>query len=518
MALDQILAKRQAIELLSAVPYFDFDTGVDVVTLIQERLDVTVSSKWAADYLFELAAAGILEPVKDLLRVPELVRDSMLEAVRQRDDNLIAEALEIYTKNAQGQLGSALQAIVGPRGTRVLLESLAVIAAPEDSTRFDQLIETVHRSSRLGRPHDSASAAVLLRRFSSADDRSLMFIEGLSLWQAGKRREAAPLFEGVLKTKYRDKAEGIAAHLLGVQAHESGRTQALQLFRRAEAALQRTHDNRGLAITRSSHGRVLRDLARSESNPERLTESLSQYRRAETSLEKTPADDSADYAKSLGRIHLGMAQTYFDQGDHPAALEYGRRALDAFGSASDEKLFARTVLAQFYKDLDRIPEVLDVLNEKVIGTGGIVSRRDEPAALALNVLASIQRRNRDLPAARRNAKLSVSIGENLGIRKHIAHSLVTLARIEIDLLPADISWDDRKVRNIRSLLHRSQGASGPRHDVRRAVDELLLLLPQFSDHEQAATYTGPAKIAAAEGVSQPGTDGDTDEGRGVPAD
>lgn len=471
--LDSLEMNRQALELLGALPFFDLDLGADVVGLIARNLEGKSLDVWAGQYVFDLAASGLLEDVKGLLRVPQPQRARFAGDDWIERDGLIAQALERFEERANVDLRSRLNRILGARSAQLLIQSVRVAAGLGGGGSFDQLIDTVHESERLGRFTDAENAAATLRRYLAAEDRRLVFLQALAQWQVGDKSAASNGFERVLETKTDDKAEGIAAHLLATYRHERGiglDAETIDLLTRAEAALESVNDHWGLSLTHSTHGRVLRDHAKRTipSDDEPLAQSLVEYSRAEQALGEVYADDMPDRARSLARIRMGQAETLSDRGDLPGAINIAEAVLDTLPDHADEKLYCRTLLARLYRDSHRIGDAFDVLSGDVIRRVRTTRRADLEVARALNVLATVQRNSGDLVGAQRSAEESVALGEALGSHRHIAHAGVTLATIKVDRLPPQPTEAD--VMAIRSLLYkaREHGAH---------INELLAQLP-----------------------------------------
>lgn len=447
---------QRAIQLLSTVPYFDLDTGADIVSLLADPIDDRDRRSWASNFLFELAGTGLIEPVRDLHRVPETFRDAESAVAVSMDGDTVSQALTIFVDRAESSMKKSLSMLMGLRGRKVVVQTLRVAAAPDESSSFDELIDTLHRSSRLGRSQDSRAAARLLRSYTDAEDRRLTFLEGLSYWQAGQRSESAPLFQAVLDFKIKDKADAIAAHLLGVHQHEVDKSpEALTLFSRSEGTLKRLPDYRGLAITRTSFARVLRDLATPDVDETGLKKAIAKFQEARASLNRVSNTDVDDWNQSLGRIELGEGQARFLLGERDEAFKMVRRAAELLRASPEQELLTHIVLARMYRDTDDAVTARDILSsyvERVEASGP-----SWQLAQGLNVLASIERRMPEtLQYALENAAQSVEIGEYLGDKRHVAHALITLANIEIDLLQQTRLRSPAEARRVRSHLYRAR--------------------------------------------------------------
>lgn len=449
----ELSAAQVAVNLLGVVPYFDIATGKEIVQLVEAHLESEASDGWVDEFFLELLVSGSLERVRNLHRVAAPVREQALEIARQNFPDLATKTVDIFVRRAEAELGRAISAVLGYRAGAVLVQSIDSASHPEDRARFDSLIETVHRSKRLGRGTDSRSALELLRAYGAAD-RQLAFMEGLAQWQAGKRAEAARHFVRVLESDAADKAEAIAAHLLGVRQHELRSTEeALELFERAERVGWSISDFRGLAITMTSHARAVRDLGERQGDSAIVERSIGLFQSARQVLSEQPSTDTVDILNSLSRIDIGEAQAMFLLGDHDRAIALGRVAVERRHTRSDEEAWARIVLAGMLRDTGELGEARSILDPAIEDRG---KRLDHLSAVLFNVAASIARRA-DLGAdALKLARRSVEIGEHIGDASHIAQALVTQALIEIDLLTGDATINGPEIRAIRSLLYRAR--------------------------------------------------------------
>lgn len=458
---------QRATEMLSALPYFDLETGAEVVALLGEEIDRSITFDWASQYVFDLAASGVLEPIKDLFRVPERVRAASLPDPLDGEASLPRRALQVFVAHAGGSLAASLKAVMGVRATEVLVRSIQVVAEPDENSHLDQLITLLQDSERLERDSDPASAVAILGRYIDESDRRLQLLHGLTAWQRGQHREAARYFESVLAVKIKDRAEGIAAHLLSIVRHDSGDDRAaLTLLRRSERALRNIDDERGLSLTHTTHGRVLSQLGK-DGDPERLTEALVEFKRAQAALDATPADD-ADRVQSAGMIRLHEAETYSALEQYDVAIELARAGQEAFPPSSSRNLYAAMTLARILRDAGKSDLALATLNEATIERFQAAHSRHLIVAQARNILASILLREGDIDGARREAELSVQIGVELDLRKHLAHALLTLARIRIEQLGAEPQRE--ALMEVRSLLYRAQKEGA-------VVDSYLRSLP-----------------------------------------
>lgn len=457
-------AGAEVVELLSALPYFDLDTGAEAISVLGSEVDGKLTTEWATQYLFDLAASGALEEVKELFRIPERVRMTALPAGEGGTRPAVRKALNVFVDRARSTLRSSLRSVLGSRGADVLVQTVDVVANPTNTDALNSLIRTMQEAERLQRHSDAANAVSILRRYVVENDRRLQFIEGLTLWQKRQKQDAASRFRRVLETRQQDRAEGIAAHLVAVYEHEHGDDPAaLKLLRRSEKALKQISDYRGLCMTYTTHGRIRSQQGEDESN---LRAALTFFAKAQQAADSIPKDDADLSLEATIRIH--EAETLARLGEHPKAELLARQAQSSSPEHSATNLYATVTLARILRDSDQGPEALAELNENFISTFEAAHARDLTVAQAYNVLATIYLGLGDLEHASRAAELSVSIGLDQNLRSHLGHAYRTLATIAIEELGSDT--DARQVMKIRSMLYRAKSYGG-------YVNDLLEHLP-----------------------------------------
>ncbi|WP_456515470.1 hypothetical protein [Agrococcus sp. UYP33] len=444
------------------MPFFDLETAADIAELADESIVSEISRQWTRDFVSELAATGLLERVGGMHRIHASLRETEAELAITADRETVNRALNLFVTRAVSTLKKPLAAVMGPSGSRVVVRSLRAASNPDSVDAFDELIDTVHRSARVGRRHDASAAADILRRYSLNSDRRLLFLEGLARWQVDDHEAAAPIFDEVLASDSEDKAAGIASHLLGLHLHRQGRDpRAVALLEQSERILEALGDYRGLAITRTSFAQVIRETALDEPG---LEHSLQKYASARAALLADPATTEGEARRSEGRILLGEGQAEFALGHRELGIERVRSALDALHSNPSSAMWVRVVLAALYRDNDQPAKGRDVLHSAV-ESALATNRRDFQLAQGLNILASIERR---LPqhslAAWQHAVQSVSLGEELRDYRHLVHASQTLAQIDLDRLIENRRATAADVRQVKQRIYKAQVWASKVHD------------------------------------------------------
>lgn len=444
------------VETLSAVPMFDLETADSLFQLSIEALEGVEQQAQVDQHLIDLISRGTVEVVGGLYRVARNIGDELRSQMIQSHANTYLVALDTFAGAAEGSMRLELSRVLGSRSALIVAQAARSIARPAESGEFDHLIDLVHRSARFGRSSDSIGAAQFFRTHSVAAGRELEFLEGLSKWQQGERLAASSNFMKVLEWNKTDKAAGIAAHLLGVHLHEIGDySRAIELVEYAERALSQARDNRGLAITKTTHGRMLRDRYSRDGEAEDLELSLKLFGQAQRHLRNVDNTDEADRAQSLGRILIGRAQTKFLLGRAEDAIRDANESVHCFRPGSESSRWARLILAGLLRDKGDFEEALMVL-ENVESIYADPENWTLLGATELNVRASILRRVGRLTDSQSCARKSVEIGEYLGQSRHTALALLTLARTEVQLLPGLVTAGSPEDLSIRSLLARAE--------------------------------------------------------------
>jgi tetratricopeptide (TPR) repeat protein len=444
-----------ALDLLSAVPCFDVAIGVQIASLAEEQLAEQDLEGWAVKYLNSLSALGGIERVGELYRVAEPIRLGNRSITMEQAPNLLRRVLNLFADHAEGAMRTQLSRVMGVRGSIVAVQTIRAVANPDEAAEFDHLIDLVHRSSRLGRYRDAGAAAELMRTYTQQIDRRIVFLEGLSAWQTGDKARAASAFREVLKFGVSDKADGMAAHLFGVYLHEQGRVpEALELMERAERSLAQARDLRGLAITKASHGRILRDSFKNSGDSQYLVEALRVFEQGLRHLEKV-SSDPADMAQTRGRIGMGIAVVRGDLEQYDLAIADARLAAREFRDGSVEEGWALITLARLLRDSGDVSSALELLEARW-GLDGFANSWDIQTATALVVLSSLFRRDGKIGPSLIAARQSLEIGEFLGNQRQVAISLLNLADTEIADLPPGATTDSAEVRRVRGYLYRAQ--------------------------------------------------------------
>lgn len=471
---DALEANTRALHLLAALPFFDLDLAASVVALARTDGSGGDIDRWANQYVFDLVAAGLLEDFQGLWRLPSYQRGDNSSADWEDQDDRVRESLERFQKHAKSNFGLRVRQILGARGAVLLQRTLAVVRS-SDFGAFDSLVEFLLESESLGRRNDARNSVSTLDHYVAVSDRRVRFLDGLAKWQQGHKADAAAQFEVVLRDDVDDKAAGIAAHLLAVYRHETDADGVESLLERSESALTAIEDAWGLTLTHTTHGRILRDMARltSPSDRELLAGAQKQYEKALISLSAVKPDDLDHPRRRRAWIELGLADVLGDLDEPVAAIEKAERAIEDLPVSSEENLFGRTLLARLYRDNNRVDDALAILTREMIRQRRASRRADLQIAKSLNVLASVQRRSGDLSGAEITATESLELGLQLKDQRHIAHSAMTLAAIKLARLPAEETFNSPRTREIRSVLYKAKQAGAD-------VSDLMNRLPFYS--------------------------------------
>ena len=250
----------------------------------------------------------------------------------------------------------------------------------------------------------------------------------------------------------RDKADAIAAHLLGVVRHSDGNTEAaIPLLERSVAELRDIKDQRGLCRALTSLGRVLRDRAeqsryRSAASDEIAPsgvsgESLGATKRpAELDLEAaiSALEEACNVSNELnddrmaGIALMELALSYNQAGLTDLGIDMAEQSVKLLQVDSEDAIWARTVLGGLYKEAGATQRAGLVLEggAEIAGRLGTGSRE---LARLLNTQANMDRQNGDYNAAIRHAQESVQIGRRLSSRRYLSQALYTLALALIDM-------------------------------------------------------------------------------------
>jgi tetratricopeptide (TPR) repeat protein len=444
-------------QLLSVPPVFDESTALDVARSYADGL-ADGAGEVADAALRELRLAGLVVRERDAWRVADPLRAECRRRLFLENGELFRAVAGRFVDHAHQGFSQSLTRILGREGARVNLSILNLFAHPEDTAYFDEVVEIIDQSARAGRHSDTDAAAHLLGALplSSTDvrHRQIAFLWGLSAWRQRKREDAVSFFEQVLVSYTRDRADAIAAHLLGVVRHSEGNTEAaIPLLERSVADLRDAGDRRGLCLTLTSLGRVLRDRAEQSryrspipneiTLPELSEENLSATKRpVEFDLDLEAAISALEEAcrisseleddRLAARALIELALSYDLVGLTDLAIQAAEQSVQLLHTDSENAIWARTVLGSLYRDAGTMQRAALVLED-----GAAIAERLDTGSLELakllNVLASTDRRTGDYADAVRHARESVQIGRRLRSRRHLSQALHTLAAALIDM-------------------------------------------------------------------------------------
>jgi tetratricopeptide (TPR) repeat protein len=468
-------------QLLSVPPIFDHSTARTLASRFADTL-ADGAGRHAEEALYALRVAGLLVGEPDSWRLAEPYRSVKRRELAERDAGTFRGVVCLFVELARHRYQAHFHRRLGPHGAEVNLAVLELVGEPVDSDRrdsFDQLVHVIEEHRRVGRSVDTTGAARLLAATPphlGSFGREVDFLDGLALWRRSRRGEAVTRFERVLDTPAGDRAEGIAAHLVGVYQHANGRSYlAVPLLDRAVVVLRDRNDLHGLTLTLTSLGRVLRDQAEQRPYQDPTTDPAWGPEHGEP----TPAEDggradgdaesgvrtAVDVLKEacevgeragapavLGAALIELASAYELSGSAELAIGAARRAVGLLNQPSERAIWARTVLGGLYRDVGMHGEAVTVLDEGARLADEVPGGANFELAKLLNVLASSERRAGEVQTAIAHAERSVEIGRQLGHHRHLSRALHTLAVVLIDAaLASGDAGDERWVRAVKAL-------------------------------------------------------------------
>jgi tetratricopeptide (TPR) repeat protein len=419
-------------QVLSVLPVFNEETAKDVGHLYADVLYKGAGAQ-TDGALSRLRASGLVVQMSHVSRVVEPLRDELKRELARDNLSIYRQVASTYTSHALNGLGDELARLLGTGAARLNVAVMSAVAADKPEA-YDDLLGVLNERT-ISQGADVLAAVRLLRNQpeSALRNRTLTFLAGLQLWQAGDHRKAVGEFERLLQQPTADRAASIAGHLIGVERSERGDPEdALPFLQQAISVLRDRHDYPGLRLTLTTLGRVQRNLA------------LKQARVAENEDESQAADSlfddafaSFDEAVEIGRKYNGVtdalalveiALTYERLGQLDLAIDVAEQAtVEESSGNSAEKSYAWTILGSLYKQLGEFDKAADAL-EQAIKLATLSNSENMELAFALNVLASSERRNpATLDRAIFHAETSVRIGRLFRKERHLSHALHTLA-------------------------------------------------------------------------------------------
>lgn len=177
--LRKIVGER-AIEILAIMPAFDFGAAsLALLNINQEFGEEVISEQWAENYLFNLAAAGILDSIHNKLpifRIPNYVATSdYFEKAVSFNMDTTRNVLNALLVRAEFGFNNPIK--YGYAQIQDLVTAvLKVIVHQEKPEHVDEVVRIVAKEASLGRPSRKTNALILLRRYK-ASASTIMAVE-----------------------------------------------------------------------------------------------------------------------------------------------------------------------------------------------------------------------------------------------------------------------------------------------------------------------------------------------------
>jgi stress response protein YsnF len=434
-----------AFDVLGTVPCFDLTLGVELMSLAGHKDD-------AEHLLSRITNNGIALSSGGLYAIPNHKATELRGRLLESDISMLRRAISLFIEHARNRLKPPLALSFGEDGLNLLTESLAVVLSPDQASEsFDDLIRDREQQSKFA---DLSASARVLDAYGQGQGRTARYLHGMTLWHLGKRAEAFNHFSQVWSSGVEDRMAAVAGHLQAVHLHSDlNRTSdALELLDRTVDVQEHLDDAYGLVVTLSTRARTLLDRFRSLRNEGDLWSAFTDAERAVNTSVRT-----AD-GVPVGSLHfaatLTLANLLLEVGKPDDGNERAGQARLMVAKGSIDSLRAAMTSARALRNLERFGEAADVLVDE-LNHFVPKSRSDtRHKAIALNVLASIQRFF-DLHEALQNAEESLDTGRRIKDTRHTAHATLTASQIRLDILEERTTLGDVEadLRNVKSSLY-----------------------------------------------------------------
>ncbi|MET7693397.1 tetratricopeptide repeat protein [Streptomyces sp. NPDC005483] len=428
--------------ILSIPPVFDEALALDFGTSAQ--FDIAHDTTEAVRLFGQLRLCGIVVRENNFCwKVEESFRNELLRRIQKESHLDYQNAVRIFLEHANNGFSVKMKRVLGENAAEITSRvlRLELSDAGED---FNTLVEIVQEGARRGRGADARCTVNLLSQLPYHPDRERQenFFEALWLWRHHDRIGARDHLECVLAYPHQDLASAISAHLLAVMDIEQGKEHlAISLLERSLSDLESIDHERGRALVLTTMGRAQREIATrcqaqagTDPNNKRghLNEAAEYFSAAHSSFdEATLLAGKLNEWSSFSKARLELAVSYEREGNLDKAIQIVEEARQRTPS-TDRDLIIRglTQLGSLYRKRNKYAAAASILDEALRFTEG-----DQPnfeIAKLLNVIASAERKQGNLAAARQHAESSVSLGRRLGNARHTAHALSNLAAIVVD--------------------------------------------------------------------------------------
>lgn len=167
------VVSERATEILTIMPAFDFGAASFALLNINRELgEEVINEGWAENYLFNLAAAGVLDSIhnsKPIFRVPSYVATPAFTK-KAIDFNMDTTRAALNTLLIRAEYGFNDPIKYGfPQIQDLMTAVLRVVVYKERVEDVDALVQIVAREVALGRDVRKGSALSLLRRWNASD-------------------------------------------------------------------------------------------------------------------------------------------------------------------------------------------------------------------------------------------------------------------------------------------------------------------------------------------------------------
>ncbi|MDF1478931.1 hypothetical protein PYV02_07505 [Leifsonia sp. H3M29-4] len=378
---------------MDLLPYFDLPLATEVVENVLKAAGRPHSADRAQAAIDGIHAIGGVEPVYDLLAIPETVQEIVRSGGNSPGREFQRLAASLFVKHASSTMRAPLVSVLGLRASQLLRLSYAVVAEEADSAaRQASTADLSHHlfSARgFGRTSDVAAAREVLGRFLDPGDRLLAFIDGVDAWNSGEHAKATSILRAIYSDERRDTIDAMCAQLVGLFEAERRNWQgALDYLVASVQISEELVDERGLSKSLVSLARTTRDQAIAIKDTELGQEAVRLFLRAIDIAERLLPEYGIEARQTLGRAEIGLSRAYRFLGQFTQAIDAADMAVARFDRSTEEWHRAFENLVDVLRSSGRFAKELDLVG---LPTRGAVPHGASAVVIANILLPMVQK-------------------------------------------------------------------------------------------------------------------------------
>ena len=331
-----------ALSALDLVPYFDSALAVDIISAALRAEDRDDSVQTARNALEGLQSIGGVEPVRDLLAIPENIQTIVRSALVSPDRSFERVAARLFVSHTRSTMRAPLEAVVGLRGVQLLELCYGTISEEEQNDESVDsptalLAHYLFAARGIGRLGDLAAAREILSRFMDSGSRLLAFLDGLDAWNSEQHAKSTTILRAITRERRGDVVEAICALLLGTYEADQFRwLSAASYIDQSLVTFELLGDSRGRSRALVTKGRVTAGSGQAEEDFSVIETSLEFFELAKSLARDLVPRLGAEAQQTLGQAEIGLSRSLRILGRFESAIDAANEALVIFEPRTEQ--------------------------------------------------------------------------------------------------------------------------------------------------------------------------------------